>query len=287
MSRALAAVDTWPVPTAGAAAVGAGGDVDTRGATGHRFRLASITKVLVAYAVLVGVEEGAVSLEDPAGPPESTLRHLLAHTSGYGFDSQMEALARPGTRRIYSNRGIEEAAAHLERASGVPFATYLHEAVLGPLGMQDTALEGSPAHGAVSTVEDLTRFLAELLDPRLLHGSTVTELGTVQFPGLSGVLPGHGRFSPLDWGLGVEMNFGRPGHWGGQLLGAGTFGHFGASGTFVWVDRGRGLAAVALTDRDFEAWAREAWPALGDALVREHSQRQPSGAKGDAGGSTP
>ncbi len=287
MSRALTAVDSWPVPTASAAVLTADGTLGTRGDTGHRFRLASVTKPLVTYAVLVGVEEGAVSLEDPAGPPGSTLRHLLAHTSGYGFDSQTEALARPGTRRIYSNRGIEEAAVHLERASGVPFASYLHEAVLIPLGMKDTTLEGSPAFGALSTVDDLTRFLAELLDPQLLHGSTVTDMGTVQFPGLDGVLPGHGRFSPLDWGLGVEMNFGRPGHWGGQLLGAGTFGHFGASGTFLWVDGATGLAAVALTDRDFEAWAREAWPALSDALVREHAAGGPSGPQGDAGGSTP
>ena len=268
--KALAAVDAWPVPTA-AAAVVSPGHVETHGQVDHRFALASVTKPLVAYAILVGVEEGAVSLDDPAGPPGSTLRHLLAHTSGYGFDLRMEALARPGTRRIYSNRGIDEAAAHLERAAGLPFARYLHEAVLAPLGMTSTALEGSPAFAGVSTAEDLARFAGELLSPRLLHPATVADMATVQFPGLSGVLPGHGRFDPLDWGLGVEMNFGRPRHWGGTLLDRGTIGHFGASGTFLWVSRQLGLAAVGLTDRDFDDWARQAWPAFGDTLVRERT----------------
>ena len=267
----LAAVDSWPVPHASAAVVTAAGDVSAHGPTRHRFRLASVTKPLVAYAVLVAVEEGAVDLQDPVGPEGSTLRHLLAHTSGYGFDSQMEALARPGTRRIYSNMGIEVAAEHVERATGMPFAGYLHEAVLAPLGMGDTTLDGSPAFGAWSTVDDLGRFAAELLAPRLLHASTVADMGTVQFPGLDGVLPGHGRYSPLDWGLGVEMNFGRPGHWGGALLGRATFGHFGASGTFLWVEPVLGLATVALTDRDFEEWARAAWPALSDAVVRDRT----------------
>jgi CubicO group peptidase (beta-lactamase class C family) len=142
--------------------------------------------------------------------------------------------------------------------------------------MGASALEGSPGSDVWSTAEDLARFAAEVLNPTLLHDATVEEMCTVQFPGLSGVLPGHGRYDPLDWGLGFEMNFGRPGHWGGQLLSGRTAGHFGAGGTFLWVDRPRGLAAAALTDREFEQWARDAWPELNDAIVRE------SGADGDA-----
>ena len=61
---------------------------------------------------------------------------------------------------------------------------------------------------------------------------------SVQFPGLDGVLPDFGRFSPLDWGLGVELR----GLEGASLVGhphlAETFGHFGGSGTFLWVDPG-------------------------------------------------
>ena len=43
-----------------------------------------------------------------------------------------------------------------------------------------------------------------------------------------------------------------------------TFGHFGQSGTFLWVDPDAGAAAVVLTDRDFGPWAIEAWPVWTD-----------------------
>ena len=109
--------------------------------------IASVTKPLVAYAVLVAVEEGALELDDPAGPPGATVRHLLAHTAGYGFDSGAEVLAPPGTRRIYSNRGYEVLGAHLESQTGIPLGVYLAEAVLEPLGMTGTTLDGSPAFG--------------------------------------------------------------------------------------------------------------------------------------------
>ena len=58
---------------------------------------------------------------------------------------------------------------------------------------------------------------------------------SVQFPGLAGVLPDHGRFDPLDWGLGVQLNT-RPPSWMGTRTSPRTFGHFGGSGTFLWVD---------------------------------------------------
>lgn len=269
---ALDGIDAWPADHAGVAVLTPSGEVVRHGRTELVGELASVTKPLAAYAVLVGVEEGAVSLDDPAGPPGATLRHLLAHTAGYGFESDAGVLARPGTRRIYSNRGIEEAAAHLERAAGVAFGDYLAEAVLAPLGMTSTTLEGSPAAAGRSSVDDLARFAAELLAPRLLDPATVAEMTTVQFPGLVGVLPGHGRYTPLDWGLGVDLNFGRVGHWGGTLLRAGTFGHFGGAGTWLWVDAGRRLACVGVTDHPFDRWAASAWPPFMDGVVREFAR---------------
>lgn len=258
------------VPHAAAAVITPEGVAETFGDTARQFYLASVTKPFAAAAILLGVEEGAVSLEDEAGPPGATLRHLLAHTAGYAFESDGPVISRPGARRIYSNRGIEEAAAHLERAAGIPFADYLGEAVFQPLGLAATELRGSPAFAGWTTVDDLTRFAAELLTPALLAPETVAEMATVQFPGLTGVLPGHGKFDPLDWGLGVERNFGRERHWSGTAVSREAFGHFGGSGTFLWVDPVRRLAAVCLTDRDFDAWARTAWPLLCTAIVTEH-----------------
>ena len=83
----------------------------------------------------------------------------------------------------------------------------------------------------------------------------------VQFPGLSGVLPDYGRFDPLDWGLGVQLNT-RPSTWMGSRTSGRTFGHFGGSGTFLWVDPDAGVVCAALTTREFDEWAKEAWPRL-------------------------
>jgi CubicO group peptidase (beta-lactamase class C family) len=50
-----------------------------------------------------------------------------------------------------------------------------------------------------------------------------------------------------------------------------TFGHWGGSGTFVWVDPDARLALALLTDLEFGDWAKEAWPAFSDAVVREQT----------------
>ena len=51
-----------------------------------------------------------------------------------------------------------------------------------------------------------------------------------------------------------------------------TFGHFGRSGTFLWVDPEAGLALACLTDRAFGDWAVDAWPRLADAVLEELQQ---------------
>ena len=266
---ALNLLATWDVPNVSAAVLRDGSLTESYGDMRHPFRIASVAKLLVSYAMLVAVEEGTIGLDEPAGPPGSTVRHVLAHASGYGFESDAGVLAPPATRRIYSNRGIETAAAALADAAGLPFDEYQREAVLEPLGMNATELRGSPAHGVWSTVDDLVRFVGELRRPRLLAPETVDAMRVVQFPGLAGVLPGVGRYDPLDWGLGVERNFAKPGHWAGSRLSADTYGHFGGAGTFLWIDPTNDLACVCLTDRDFGPWAMDAWPPLGDALVSD------------------
>jgi CubicO group peptidase (beta-lactamase class C family) len=267
----LKQIEKWPVPHAAVAVVRADGTVaGAHGPTDRRFPLASVTKPLAAYAALVAYEEGAFDLDDPAGPEGSTVRHLLAHASGLAPDAR-RALSAPGTRRVYSNAGFETLGDFVAAATGFTFPDYLREAVLEPLGMAATALEGggSPARDAVSTVDDLVRFAAELQAPRLLDPRTVAEAMTVQFPGLSGVLPGYGGQTPNDWGLGVEIRDSKSPHWTGASSSPRTFGHFGQSGTFLWVDPDAGAACVALSDRDFGPWAVEAWPPLTEAVLAE------------------
>lgn len=273
--QSLALMETWPVPAAAAAAVrGDGAVVGTHGDVDRRFALASVTKPLAAYAVLVAYEEGAIDLDEPAGPAGSTVRHLLAHTSGLAFDEH-RVTAEPGTRRLYSNAGFEVLGDHVAKATDIPFAEYLRQAVLEPLGMTATTLDGggSPAKDGVSSVADLARFAAELQAPRLLDPRTVAEAMTVQFPGTKGVLPGYGHQNPNDWGLGFEIRDGKAPHWTGASSSPRTFGHFGQSGTFLWVDPDAGLACTALTDRAFGPWATEVWPDFTDAVLREFRQR--------------
>ncbi|MFE5945436.1 serine hydrolase domain-containing protein [Streptomyces sp. NPDC056480] len=265
----LASIENWPVPTAAAAVVRADGTLaGAYGPTGQRFPLASVTKPLAAYAVLVAYEEGAIDLDEPAGPEGATVRHLLAHTSGLAFDEN-RVMAAPGTRRIYSNTGFEALGDHLAKATDIPFAEYLHQAVLAPLGMTSTTLEGSPAKDAVSTVDDLVRFAAEVQAPRLLDPRTVLDAMSVAYPGLTGILPGYGHQRPNDWGLGFEIRDGKSPHWTGATSSPRTFGHFGQSGTFLWIDPDARAACVALTDRPFGAWAVEAWPPFTDAVLAD------------------
>jgi CubicO group peptidase (beta-lactamase class C family) len=262
-------VEQWPVDNAATAVVDAGGVVlGQHGDVRRPFPLASVTKLLTAYTVLIAIEEGVVELDTPAGPENSTVRHLLAHASGLAFNEH-KAVAVPGTRRLYSNAGFEQLGTAVFEHSGIDFAQYQQEALLGPLGMTATALEGSPAAGAVSTVADLTAFAAELQRPKLLDPATLAEATSVAFPGLNGVLPGFGHQKPNDWGLGFELRDHKSPHWTGAHSSSRTFGHFGQSGTFLWVDPEAGLACVALTDRAFGPWAAEVWPEFTDAVLAE------------------
>ncbi|MDG5772425.1 serine hydrolase domain-containing protein [Mycolicibacterium fortuitum] len=271
-AEVLRVIETWPVDSAAAAVVGRSGVIAGHGDLDKSFTLASVTKPLVARAAHIAIEEGAVELDTPAGPPGSTIRHLLAHASGVSMRSA-DVLARPGQRRIYSNYGFELLARAVEAAADIEFASYLTEAVFEPLQMAKSTLVGgaeTAGFGGVSTVADLAAFAAELLRPTLVSEQLHQEAVTVQFPGLDGVLPGFGVQRPNDWGLGFEIRDGKSPHWTGSANSPATFGHFGQSGTFLWVDPVADLALVVLTDRDFGDWTYPLWPAISDGVLREN-----------------
>jgi len=270
--RAIELVSTWPVPNAAAAVVAADGQVlATFGDTRRSFLLASLSKMLTAWAVLVAVEEELLALDDPVGQPGCTLRHLLAHAGGYPFDG-VDPIAAPARRRIYSNTGIELAADAVTERADMPFAEYLCEAVLEPLQMVDARLAGSPAHAVHASAEDVGRFLAEVQRPVLVGRAIAAEAVRPQFADLAGIVPGVGRFDPCPWGLGFEIRGEKSPHWTGRRNSPSTHGHFGGAGTIAWVDPAAGAALVALTDRQFDDWSVQAmrcWRALSDAVVDE------------------
>jgi CubicO group peptidase (beta-lactamase class C family) len=271
----LEKVGGWPVDHAAAGVIelrdGRAGVVTSTGPTTHVFPWASVTKLATSLAVLVAVEEGTLGLDEPAGPPGSTVRHLLAHASGLGPDTD-DQLVAPGVARIYSNAGYLQLAERLAEQSGMAFWEYLRDGVLRPLAMSATTLSQDPngggaAAGLSGPLDDLLALAAEWFVPTLISPATHAEATRVQFPGLAGVLPGFQRFDPCDWGLGPELADGKRPHWTGTTTSPETFGHFGRSGSFVWIDPVVQVGCAALSDRPFGLWAARAWPQLADDVL--------------------
>lgn len=280
MSAALA-FPAWPVGRGGVAVVPAAGEPQVACKQGTSpedpFPVASVTKLLTTLAALAAVERGRIGLDDavPAAGEGVTLRHLLAHASGLPQEAPGRARP-PGHRRVYSNLGFRHAAEAVAEAVGVSFPSWLEESVLLPLGMRATWLgerngvPEDPAAGAVSTLADLVKLARCLLGRGgpVVGEELFAEAVSVQFPGLAGLVPGVGHFDPCDWGLGFELRDAKRPHWMGERRSPQAFGHFGASGCFLWVDPPAGVAAAAVTDRDFDdgRWAMAAWPAWSDSL---------------------
>lgn len=271
---ALDQIAGWDAPSAAAAVIGPAGIVAAHGPTDRAFPLASVTKVLAAIAAHVAVEEGTIGLDDDVvpvgGPPGATVRHLLAHASGLPPDGDRTPLGPPGRKRIYSNVGFEVLGDHLAERSGMAAADYVRAALVEPLALGATTVQGSLAHGCSSSVADLAAVLGALHAGRLLAPGSVEAMTTPAFPDLAGVLPGYGAQDPNPWGLGVEVRGRKDPHWTAATNSERTWGHFGRSGTFLWWDPAVDVGLVALTGRDFGPWAVEAWPRLASAVLDEH-----------------
>ena len=141
----------------------------------HIFRIASMTKAITSVALLQLFEQGKLDLDEPAGKylPEIdslpllsdqgqlqqpavpvTVRHLLTHTSGFGYsfmDQRLQAFGRPaqwphadlprleeaGTRWIYGT-GTNWVGRLVEHISGMDLESYLRTHITGPLQMDHT-----------------------------------------------------------------------------------------------------------------------------------------------------
>ena len=173
-----------------------------------------------------------VDLDEPAGPPGSTVRHLLAHTSGLPFEGEVP-IARPESRRIYSNEAFRVLAERLRGRAEMPFAEYVREAVC--------TARARPRPDRRSGVGDerLARRRAragrELLVPRLVAEETRDEMTSVQFPGLAGRPPGSRPLRP------ARLGSRRPAEHAAAVVDgdADVRAHvrpFRRMGTFLWVD---------------------------------------------------
>lgn len=268
MSRAFDVADSWPVEHRAVGFIDRRGDVHLHGDIERRFRLASVTKLMTAWATLIAWEDGSISLDDLVDDRGCTVHHLLCHAGGYGFEST-QPIVSPGRKRIYSNTGYEMLAAHVAEFVDMEFADFMREALFEPLGMVTAELKGSAAKDVHAALNDVAAFTHEMRSPTLIAPSTHLLATSVQFPELDGVLPGFGAYSPCAWGLGPELHGTKHPHWMPERAAASAFGHFGGSGTFVWVDPPTNVACFGLTNREFGDWAVDPWNQYGDAVLDE------------------
>lgn len=144
------------------------------------YRLASVSKQFTAVAVLLLMEDGKLTLDDPVrrwlpSLPDAaqavTIRHLLTHTSGLIdyedvmdpadtrqvhdadvlrlLESQDHTYFAAGSDYRYSNSGYALLALIVEHASGLRYADFMRQRIFAPLGMRDTvAFEDGVSHVA-------------------------------------------------------------------------------------------------------------------------------------------
>ena len=266
--RAFELAQEWPAPNTSICVIDRHGHTHTFGDTSRTSRIASVSKLLTAWATHVAIEEGSTTLDTPVGQDGCTLAHLLAHAGGYSFDGDAPIVS-PARKRIYSNSGYDLITEHLESVTEIAFSEYLNDAVFSPLGMTSSSLNGSGAKDVVSCVDDLVEFALELRNPRLISAGTARKATTTQFSELEGVVPGVGRFSPCNWGYGPEIHGAKHPHWMGTRNSASTFGHFGGAGSFIWHDPVANISCIALCRVEFDNWALHYWPQFFDALLDE------------------
>jgi CubicO group peptidase (beta-lactamase class C family) len=270
--RAFDLIGDWPTRNVAVAVLHDASIIDTFGDIESRFPIASVSKLFTAWAVHVAAEEGSVTLDDVVTESGATVRHLLAHAGGFQLEGET-TVAAPATKRIYSNAGYEVLAEFVAQRTGMPFDEYLDEAVVQGIGATSAELIGSPAKDVMASVMDVVRLAVEMQRPSIISQSTLIEAITVQFAELEGIVPGFGKFSPCPWGLGPEIRGAKSPHWTGTRNSASTFGHFGASGTFCWIDPVANAACVMLSDLPFDNWDKTLWPKFNDAVLNEIGSR--------------
>ena len=268
------------------------------------FDLASLTKpIATATSVMMLIEEGLIELDAPVtryipefgvnGKAAITIRQLLTHQSGLLPDNsirdykdgraeafrliyELDLLAEPGTRFMYSDVGFIVLGEIVERVSGRTLDIYSTERIFAPLGMSETGfnpdstlkqraaptqqrdgkwmrgevhdpraylLEGVAGHaGLFSTAEDLARYAQMLLNDGMFEKSRLMKAETCQLMQSSQQVSSGVRTLGWDRRTGYSSNR-------GDLFSAEAFGHGGFTGTALWIDPQQEMFVIFLSNR--------------------------------------
>jgi CubicO group peptidase (beta-lactamase class C family) len=161
--------------------------------------------------LIVEQDKDRLVLKKP--PQPITVRHLLSHTSGLPFKSDMEKPtldqlplkdavrsyamtlleAPPGTRYKYSNAGINTSGRIIEVVSGMPYEEFLDKRLFGPLGMKDTTFWPSEAQ-----LKRLAKSYKASADKKGLEETTITQLTYPLSDRKRQPMPAGGLFSTAD-----------------------------------------------------------------------------------------
>jgi CubicO group peptidase (beta-lactamase class C family) len=142
------------------------------------FWIASMTKIVTAVAMMMFLDKGKLSLDDPVAKfiPEFgklktpsgkaanlTLRHIATHTSGLGEATKEVFLTaktlgelvpswlsqpmqfEPGAKWAYCQSGINTLGRIVEILSGQQFDDFVQDRIAAPLGMTDTSFYPTPS----------------------------------------------------------------------------------------------------------------------------------------------
>lgn len=287
--------------------------------TNSLFWIASMTKPTTGALILMLQDEKKLSVDDPVARhlPEFkgirvkaatadatlTIRHLLTHTSGLETvppakpDASLAELVasyaakplkfEPGSKWEYCNGAINTLGRIVEVVSGKPYAQFLRERLLDPLGMTETTfwpsgdlksrlatsytidtdgrleptdiffLKGAlddttrtafPSGGLFSTAADYVRFLQMLLNGGEWKGRRLLSREAVAQMTRT-------QTGDLKTGFVDGMSFGftcgviRTPQGVTAMLSPGTFGHGGAYGTQGWADPAKGRIHVLMIQR--------------------------------------
>ncbi|NNN19165.1 MAG: beta-lactamase family protein [Acidimicrobiaceae bacterium] len=280
-------IEEWPVNNCSCFVLNfRSGSVDIVGDQGLLFRWASVSKLASSLGLLSAVTEGVFGLDEKL-TNGSIVSDVLAHASGLATDIDLsrdifnQKLVVPArTKRIYSNIGFELLATEFEIISKIQFKDYLADVLFRVAGMETASVSGDfwphagrsgAAAGILGSLNDLIGLATALYSGTpYLDNDLLSRAKTPYLPDLPGILPGFGDMPRNPWGLGLEIRGDKFPHWTSRSNSPATYGHFGASGTFLWIDPSVQLAVGVLTDRDFGPWAQQCWPVLSDFVIESY-----------------